>query len=262
LALKYAVPWAAVALLACTSFISAQNQPSQDHPEQYPRVDIEHGARLYAERCDRCHGANGDGVSGVNLRSGQFRSATTDQQLGRVITTGFPTAGMPAFTLDAADLTGVIAYLRNMNSIDRGSLKPGDASRGRTIAETKGACLTCHRINNEGSRSAPNLSEIGATRSAGSIERSLIDPDSQMWPINRPVSVVMKDGRTFDGRRLNEDTYTVQIADEAGRLLSLKKSDIRRFEVSAHSTMPSYRQRLTPEELSDVLTYLLTLKGL
>jgi len=260
--LKNAFVWAAVALFTCASFISAQNSSSTDHPEAYPRVDIEHGARYYAERCDRCHGANGDGVSGVNLRSGHFRNATTDQQLGRVITTGFPTSGMPAFTLDAADLTGIIAYLRNMNSIDRGSLKPGDAARGRTIAETKGACLNCHRINNQGSRRAPNLSEIGATRSAGSIERSLLDPDSQMWPINRPVLIVMKDGKTFDGRRLNEDTYSVQIADEAGRLLSLNKSDIRRFEVSVHSPMPSYKDKLTPDELSDVVTYLLTLKGL
>ena len=47
--------------------------------------------------------------------------------------------------------------------------------------------------------------------------------------------------RTFDGRRLNEDTYTVQIADEAGRLISLNKSDIRRFDVSTKSTMLSYR---------------------
>ena len=143
-------------------------------------------------------------------------------------------------------------------------IKAGDrfCTFGRTITETKGACLDCHRINNQGSRRAPNLSEIGATRSAGSIERSLIDPDSQMWPINRPVLVVTKDGKTFDGRRLNEDTYTVQIADEAGRLISLNKSEIRRLEVSTKSTMPSYKDKLTPDELSDVVTYLLTLKGL
>jgi len=254
--------WSAVALFASASFVSAQNSTMLDHPEAYPRADIEHGARLYAARCDLCHGPNGDGVSAVNLRSGKFRNATTDQQLSRVITDGFPNAGMPAFTLDPADLTGLIAYLRNMNSVDRGSLKAGDPARGRTIVETKGACLGCHRINGKGSRQAPNLSEIGATRSAGSIERSLVDPDSQMWPINRPVLIVTKDGRTIDGRRLNEDTYTVQITDEGGRLISLNKSDLRRIDVSTKSTMPSYRDRLTPDELADILTYLLTLKGL
>jgi hypothetical protein len=35
-----------------------------------------------------------------------------------------------------------VAYLRNMNSIDRGSLRAGDAAHGKVIVETKGACLT------------------------------------------------------------------------------------------------------------------------
>jgi len=182
---------------------------------------------VYSESCDRCHGANGDGVSGVDLRSVKFRRATTDGELRNVITNGFPTLGMPAFTLDAADLTGVVAYLRNMNSIDRGTLKPGDPAHGKIVVETKGACLSCHRINNTGSRNAPDLSNIGANRSAGSLERSLIDPGTQMWPINRPVHIVTKDGRVINGRRLNEDTYTVQMADEEGRLMSLNKSDWR-----------------------------------
>jgi hypothetical protein len=36
-----------------------------------------------------------------------------------------------------------------------------------------------------------------------------------------------EDGRVINGRRLNEDTYTVQMADEEGRLMSLNKSDWR-----------------------------------
>src|SRR5581483_8588602 len=59
--------------------LAAQNPTLQGHPEDYPRADVEHGARVYAEQCDRCHGANGTGVSGVDLHSGKFRNATTDQ---------------------------------------------------------------------------------------------------------------------------------------------------------------------------------------
>jgi cytochrome c len=60
---------------------AAQNPTMLGHPEDYPRIDIEHGARLYSENCDRCHGANGNGVGGVDLRSGKFRNAITDGQL-------------------------------------------------------------------------------------------------------------------------------------------------------------------------------------
>ena len=82
-----------------------------------------------------------------------------------------------------------------------------------------------------------------------------------MWPINRPIHIVTKDGRVINGRRVNEDTYTVQMADQEGRLISLNKSDLREFTVSTKSTMPSYKQELTSEELGDVVTYLLSLKG-
>jgi putative heme-binding domain-containing protein len=259
--LNRALVCAAAIVAASSSAAYAQNPLMLGHPEDYPRADIEHGARLYAEHCDRCHGPDGRGVNNVNLGSGKFSHATTDGQLRTVITNGFPTAGMPAFTFDPADLTGVVAYLRNMNTIDRGSLKPGNAAHGQNVVETKGACLSCHRINSKGSRKAPNLSTIGANRSAGSLERSLLDPSSQMWPINRPVHIVTKDGRVIDGRRLNEDTYTVQVADGEGRLISLNKSDLREFTISTKSTMPSYKQELSPDELADVVTYLLSLKG-
>lgn len=252
---------AAAAILTSGVLAAAQNPTLQGHPADYGRADIEYGARLYAEHCFGCHGATGDGVAGVDLRSGKFRNAVTDPQLRLVITNGFPSAGMPAFKLDQAEMTGIVAYLRNMNTFDHGSMKPGDATRGEVVFGTKGACLSCHRVNNVGSRRAPDLSDIGAIRSAGSLERSLRDPSRQMMPINRPVRLVTRDGKVINGRRLNEDTYTVQIADEEGRLISLAKADLREFRVSTTSTMPSYEKELTSQELADVVSYLLSLKG-
>src|SRR5438477_12965502 len=128
-----------------------------------------------------------------------------------------------------------------MNAFDRGSVRPGDAARGRQIVEGKGACLRCHRVGATGSRVGPDLSDIGAVRSAGSLQRSLIDPASQMMPINRPVRLVKKDGTTLNGRRLNEDTYSVQIIDEGGSLRSVMKADLRDYTISTTSPMPSFK---------------------
>jgi putative heme-binding domain-containing protein len=178
-----------------------------------------------------------------------------------VITNGFPAAGMPPTELDPVDLGGLVAYLRNMNSIDRGTLRPGNPEGGRAIVEGKGACLDCHRVQGKGNYKGPNLTSIGASRSAGLIERSLIDPDGQMWPINRPVRLVTRTGQVINGRRLNEDTFTVQIVSEDGRLMSFEKSALRQFDVSTKAQMPSYKGTLTGDELSDVVSYLLTLKG-
>ena len=247
--------WAILTVLAAALLAQAPL-----HDAQYSDADIAYGAKLYAEKCVTCHGAQGDAIGGVNLRSGKFRNAVIDRDLERFIRAGSP-AGMPAFTLDSAEMAGIVAYLRNMNAFDSATVKAGDASRGRAAFEGKGTCTSCHRVGPLGSRVAPNLTEIGSTRSAGSIQRSLVDPTSQMMPINRPVRVVTKDGTTVSGRRLNEDTYTLQIIDDRERLHSFAKTELKEFTISTTSPMPSFKGTLSENELADVLAYLLTLKG-
>jgi len=247
--------WAALTILTATLVAQAPL-----HDSQYSEADISYGATLYASKCVACHGTQGDGIGGVNLRSGTFRNAVIDRDLERFIRAGSP-AGMPAFALDNAEMAGIIAYLRNMNAFDSATVKTGDAVRGRTIVGGKGGCMQCHRVGPAGSRVAPDLSEIGSARSAGSMQRSLLDPTSQMMPINRPVRIVKKDGTIVNGRRLNEDTYTVQIIDDHEHLQSLQRSDIRELTISTTSPMPSYKSTLSEGEIADVLAYLLSLKG-
>ena len=70
----------------------------------------------------------------------------------------------------------------------------------------------------------------------------------------------MRDGTVITGRRLNEDSYTVQLIDERERLLSLVKTDLREYTVLTASPMPPYKDKLTREQVADVVAYLLTLK--
>ena len=251
-----------VVVATAGSMAVAAQQAAQLHDSQYPDVDIAHGASLYTARCSVCHGAQGDGIGGVNLRSGKYRNAITDRDLAGFIRAGSQAAGMPPFTLDDADMAGIIAYLRNMNSFDAATVKTGNVARGRAVFEGKGACTKCHRVGRLGSHVAPNLTDIGSVRSAGSLQRSLLEPTSQMMPINRPVRLVTKDGTVINGRRLNEDTYSIQVMDDRERLHSLRKDDVREFTIMKTSPMPSYKDTLTSEELSDLLGYLLSLKGL
>ena len=248
-------------LASANARLAAAQSPPQARAGDYAPADIAYGSRLYDAQCTTCHGASGDGVADVDLRSGKFRRAATDQDLTRVITTGITGTGMLAFRFDPGELAGIVAFLRNMSTFDRGSVKPGDAGRGRTTFEGKGACARCHRVGAQGSRMAPDLSDIGAIRSAGSLQRSLTDPNSQMMPINRPVRAVTRDGKVINGRRLNEDTYSVQLLDDQERLVSLTKADLREYTILKTSLMPSYTDTLTPDELADLVAYLLSLKG-
>jgi putative heme-binding domain-containing protein len=229
---------------------------------QYAPADIAFGSQIFATQCTACHGATGDSVPGVNFRAGQFRvPVASDFDLRTIITTGVAGTAMPSFNFDTAELTEIIAYLRNMSTFDARGVTMGDPARGKTLFEGKGNCASCHRVNGNGPRVAPDLSDVGATRTADLLERTLLDPTAAMLPVNRSVRAVTKDGKVIAGRRLNEDTYTVELIDEHENLVALEKANLREYVVSKTSTMPSYKDTFSSQEIADVLAYLFSLKG-
>ena len=231
---------------------------AQDHT--YTSTDIETGVRLYGAQCALCHGPDGDLVSGVDLGRSRFRRAVTDDDLAQVIAKGVP-PGMPGFSFSPAEVNGLVAFIRAGFDPSGTAVKVGNIDRGRGLFSGKGACATCHRVNGLGPRSAPDLSDVGAVRAPAALQRSLLDPTRAMLPINRPVRIVTNDGRTIRGRRLNEDTYSVQIIDESERLVSLLKRDIKALEASKTSPMPSVADALSSDEVADLVAYLLSLRG-
>jgi putative heme-binding domain-containing protein len=241
--------------------IAAHPVAAQDHVGQYSQADIERGSRLYGANCAFCHGAAGDAVSNVDLRSGRFRRAASDEDLARLIAAGIPGTAMPPHKFDNSELTGIVAYIRNMRDGPAVAVAVGDARRGREIFAGKGACMSCHRVNGQGSRLAPDLSDIGTIRFAAELQKSLLDPTASMLPINRSVRAVTKGGKLITGRRLNEDTYSVQLMDTEERLVSVAKADLKEYEVIKTSSMPSYHDKFSAQELADVVAYLLTLNG-
>jgi putative heme-binding domain-containing protein len=250
--------WTSVCLLAWAAAVV----PAQDHSGQYPATDITAGSTAYHAHCAQCHGPNGVGVGGIDLRRGRLPRAATDDALAALVTSGIPGTGMPSFRFNADEMRGLIAFVRAGLGVDANAppARLGDAARGRTIFEGEGRCLSCHRVGPAGSRAGPDLTDIGGSRTPAAIHRSLLDPTGSMRPINRPVRAVTRDGAIVTGRRLNEDTYTVQIATAEGRLVPLVKRELKEWSVALRSPMPSYKDRLNPDDLADLLAYLVSLK--
>ena len=71
-----------------------------------------------------------------------------------------------------------------------------------------------------------------------------------------------RDGETVTARVLNQDTFHLLLIDTRERVLSLAKSELREFAYIKESPMPSYRDKLQPQELADVIAYLVSLKGI
>ena len=251
--------------LTLTMVLLTQQRPvraEQEHAGSYSQADIQVGLRLYSSTCTTCHGPNGDLVPGNDLRAGEFERAPSDPQLMGLIKNGIPGTAMPPGPYSDAELTGLVAYLRTMGELDPSDAVVGNVARGQALYNGKGDCSSCHRIGHSGSRLGPDLSDVGANRTAGLLETALVDPTGSMFPINRPVRVVTQAGAVYEGRRVNEDTYTVQLIDQNERLRSLEKSSLREFTVMNESPMPAYGAIFNSQELSDVVAYLLSLRGL
>jgi len=227
----------------------------------YSPADIQTGKQLYGVNCSHCHGPKGDNVSGVDLGHGTFRRASTDNEVVAIMVQGINGTPMPPANLSDQQAHQIVAYLRSMAAASNtSSANKAYLAKGKALFESQG-CLNCHRVRDHGSRVGPDLTGVGARRRPADIERSIVDPNAEILPENRYVHAVTRDGVTVTGRILNEDSFSLQLIDTKEKLLSLQKADLSKFEFLKTSAMPSFRDKLSGTELSDLVAYLASLKG-
>jgi putative heme-binding domain-containing protein len=247
-----------------TLFLLASGAVFAQHT--YTAADIEDGGRLYRVHCVNCHGPDGNALPNADLSKGKFRHAPngTESELITIMEKGIKGTAMPPNeSFNDFQAATIVAYLHSFaDNPSRRSGLGGDSARGKELFDNKGGCLACHRVNGEGSRVGPNLTLIGANRRTVELEHSLTDPNVQAAPQNRSVRVVTKDGTTVTGRLLNIDTFTIQLLDSSENLRSFSRADLRESTVLDKSSMPSYKDKLSPQEIADVVSYLASLKGI
>jgi cytochrome c oxidase cbb3-type subunit III len=222
--------------------------------------DIEDGGRVFRQSCANCHGPDGNEIPGIDLGRGVFKTAKTDEDLIRIIQKGVPGTPMPPTNMSAEQATRVVSYLRSTAATKTTATAIGDAARGKALFEGKGGCLQCHRANGVGSRIGPDLTRIGQLRRSVDLQRSLVDPAAEVLPAGRFYRVVTKEGTTVTGRLLNIDTFTVQMIDAKEQLRSFTKANLKEFGFIP-SPMPSFKSTFDTQELADVVSYLVSLKG-
>jgi putative heme-binding domain-containing protein len=223
--------------------------------------DIEDGRRVYQQSCASCHGPDGNLIAGIDFGRGLYRRAFSDDDLARLIVAGIPSTPMPPNpTMSSDQALRVVEYLRSMPQ-GRETAADGDARRGRAGFEGKGECRDCHAVQGVGSRVGPDLTRIGLLRRAGELERSLLDPKAEVQPENRFYKVSPKGGRPVVGRLLNRDTYTVQLIDLDERLRSFQIADLVEHGFD-ETPMPPAREKLSTQEIADVVSYLSSLRGI
>ena len=238
----------------------AQHGEDQDKKSKNPAfsnpVAIAAGSKLFTNSCAGCHGPRGEGGRGPNLRNRGVWHSLDEQELFQTIQKGVPGSDMPATNLPDEQIWQLAAFVRALSAPAIESNPPGDFAAGEAIFWGKAGCGSCHRILGRGGMLGPDLSNIGAQRPANQLRESLLDPDADRLRAYQGVTVVTKDGRTVEGVARTRTNYSVVILDKSGELHTFRTGELREIKLSRHSLMPSYKQRLNQEELTNVIAYL------
>jgi len=185
------------------------------------------------------------------------------------------TVATPAQSLDVACFTDRDARLRApatrrflMPFAKRGEqdvmqrripeLAGGNWDRGRELFRGKAACITCHTLRGEGFAVGPDLNNL-VHRDYASVLRDVAEPNAVINPDAVAYTVSLRGDEPLTGVRVGEDETTLSLAQAGGKVTKLRKSDILKVEPMTLSLMPEgIDKALTPAELRDLMTYLLT----
>lgn len=244
--------------------------PHKPHPAPTPE-SIAKGKELFQGTCANCHGIDGSGANGPNI---QNAAATMGPEgLYTRMTSGAIGTAMPNFTFLGDDKIWEIAdYVATLGQHGAG-FALGDPQKGKEIYEVNG-CANCHSVSGQGGDSGPDLTTIGAQRAAAMLRDEVLDPgahlpldttglsDRSAYHAYEMYRVTLKDGKTIEGTRANEDSFSIQLRDAKGNIHSIQKYNVEKVEpVAGKSFMPSFKDKLTDAQVNDLVAYLSSLGG-
>ena len=246
--LRHLVGFCAITLAALIALSSRGAEVGGTPIDAMTEADIANGKKLFGVHCGRCHGMLGDGGEGPSLKRPRLVHAPDDERLFTVINDGIPGTGMPGtFAPNNTELWQIAAFVRDLGRLPEEAL-PGDPARGKALFDAKGACRTCHIAEGAGRGIGPELTNVGLRRNLEYLRRSMTHPDAD-YPMTDDrftgrinafltVNIVSPDGE-FEGMRVNEDEFSVQMRDLNGAIYSFDKGDLLSYERAyGHSLMP------------------------
>jgi putative membrane-bound dehydrogenase-like protein len=135
----------------------------------------------------------------------------------------------------------------------------GDVGEGRKLFFGKAVCSTCHAVEDQGGDFAPDLTNIGEIRSQHDILEAIVYP-SVSFAREYETSKIVTKATTYTGIIKEQLPEAIVIETGPGQRVRVQRSEITAIEPQNVSMMmPGLDKLLTPDELSDLMAYLISL---
>ncbi len=134
----------------------------------------------------------------------------------------------------------------------------GNAADGKAIFEK--SCLTCHQQAGTGGQVGPALDGIGLTGTEALL-RNILTPNAAMEGGYRNYQVLTHSGRVIAGFLVSQDAESIVIRQPELADQKILKANVDRAGFTSTSVMPTgLLDNMTPQQVSDLFAYLLSLK--
>jgi cytochrome c oxidase cbb3-type subunit III len=247
-----------IVIVACAATLCAPQSPAQappraaqapqggrdgnrapDYPVRPPAPpkQVALGQQVFKSNCSFCHGSDGrGGETGPNLVRAQLVLADQHGELiAPIVQNGIPAQGMPKFTLSAADVAAIAAWLHSQPLSDRGTpstldILVGNAKEGEAYFNGAGRCTQCHSASGDlagiGARYEPKTIQNlivsgGRGRSFG--RRPAATAATKVPP--RTVTVTLPSGQTIMGDLDHISAFVVALREPDGTYRSFARHD-------------------------------------
>lgn len=245
--LRFALPLAAVSLLAGTMVLAQEGNPfARDEAAAAA------GGVIFTSTCAGCHGPAGVGGTAPPLDR-PLKRGDSDSAIFRIIRDGIEGTAMPAFpALSEENSWRVATYVRGISNPST-PLVAANAGRGEQLFFGRGGCTACHEVDGLGRDFASDLSAVGLKPQL-TVREGMAHPGLAM----RYVTVVTTQGTRMEGVLRDEDLTTLHLKQRNGELVILARSAVRSLSDAANLLLPP---PITDGEKDDILAYLLTRKA-
>ena len=134
----------------------------------------------------------------------------------------------------------------------------GDFAKGRALFTN--VCQVCHSVGGQGGQIGPILNGAGAL-GVEALLRNLLTPSAAMEPGYRIYRIELKNDEVLDGILVSEDPEAFVLRRPSSQDLRVLRREVRQSRFTKTSMMPEgLLDGLTPADVSDLFTYLKTLK--